>query len=84
MDNKLNHTTTFEETAEKRLPKYKASWYFTERDLYLEDIADQIVGLLADNGVSHVEWEQVSAYVRKAIEQQKIKHPDDSGRVQCI
>lgn len=81
MENKSNNTTASAEAVEKRWPKYKAGWYFTERDLYLEDIADQIVGLLADSGVSHTEWEQVSTYVHKAIRQQKIQCLDDSGEV---
>lgn len=61
------------EAAAKRFSKYKTGLYFTERDLHLEDIADQIVGLLADSGVSHAEWEQVFSLVNKAIGEQRIQ-----------
>lgn len=67
MDSELKDTTASEETVAKRFPKYKTGLCFSERDLHLEDIADQIVELLADGGVSHTEWGQVLAFVNKAI-----------------
>lgn len=73
MNNELKNTTVSEETAVKRLPKYKAGLCFSERDLQLEDIADQIVELLAEGGVSHTEWRQVFAFINKAIGEQCIQ-----------
>ena len=64
--------TVSEETAVKRFPKYKAGLCFSERDLHLEDIADRIVELLAEGGVSHTEWRQVFAFINKAIGEQCI------------